>query len=317
MLDLVELSTEQLSSLRELVRSGVLTEEQEQAVEAALHQPAQETRPQRLIEIVGYVGGGLLLGGAALLASTSWENLDRVGKIGLTSIATLVLLVAGVLIGGGPAALRLVTGARRRIVGTLFALASGTAAYCGGAAVDLDELFVGGLAGLVVAVVTYVVVPTAPGLLASGFFSALVVGDFAGEQFDGPPLAVGLALFGLGAVWFGLATTGVLKSLRQLGLAIAAAIGLVGAQVPMMDDWSMAWAYVLTAVLAAVSFVSYLREHSIVLLVAGVVATTIVVPEAVSDWTGGTVSGGGLVLVAGFVLLAASGLGMALRKAEN
>ncbi|WP_093588668.1 hypothetical protein [Lentzea waywayandensis] len=46
--------------------------------------------------------------------------------------------------------------------------------------------------------------------------------------------------------------------------------------------------------------------HSTVLLVAGVVATTVVVPEVVWDLTDGAVGGGVLPLVAGAVLLAAS-----------
>ncbi|WP_186763436.1 DUF2157 domain-containing protein [Lentzea tibetensis] len=312
----MELSTEQLSSLRDLVRTGVLDEDQERAVVAALHRPAAATRPERLIEVIGYVGGGLLLGGAALLVSTSWDDLSRGSRIGLLTAATLVLLVGGLLIAGGPTAVRVISGVRRRIVGTLFALASGTTAFLGGATVDRDELFVGSLAGLVVAAATYLLLPTAPGLLATGLFSALVVGDAAGEQADGTSLTVGLALFVLGTAWIGITLSGLVPQ-RQLGLAVGATIALIGAQLPITDNDTAAWAYGLTAIAAVGSFATYLREHSLVLLVAGVVATTLVVPEAVWDWTDGTVSGGGLVLVAGVVLLAASGLGMRLRKAEN
>jgi hypothetical protein len=78
------------------------------------------------------------------------------------------------------------------------------------------------------------------------------------------------------------------------------------------DSDTVVWAYALSAAVALVAFAAYLRSRTTVLLVAGVVATTVVVPEAVWDWTDGAVSGGGLLLVAGAALVANSGLGVRL-----
>jgi len=49
-------------------------------------------------------------------------------------------------------------------------------------------------------------------------------------------------------------------------------------------------------------------------LVAGVIATTLVVPEALHDWTEGSVSVAGALLMAGLTLLAASAVGLRLSK---
>ena len=49
-------------------------------------------------------------------------------------------------------------------------------------------------------------------------------------------------------------------------------------------------------------------------LAAGVLATTLVVPEALHDWTGGSVPAAGSLLIAGLTLLAASAIGLRLRR---
>ncbi len=91
-------------------------------------------------------------------------------------------------------------------------------------------------------------------------------------------------------------------------------MALFGAQYPLAGSGTAVVAYALTGALAIASFAAYLRAYRIVLLVTGVVASTIVVPEAVWDWTDGAVSGGALLLVAGAVLLVASGAGLRLRR---
>ncbi|HEX6343258.1 hypothetical protein [Umezawaea sp.] len=113
-------------------------------------------------------------------------------------------------------------------------------------------------------------------------------------------------------MWFAVALLGVLRPV-PLGFGIGVAIALFGAQQLLGGSDTVAWAYALSAAVAPVSFAAYPRSRTTVLLVAGVVATTSVVPEAVWDWTDGAVSGGGLLLAAGAAPLAASGLGVRLR----
>ncbi|MEU7526897.1 DUF2157 domain-containing protein [Saccharothrix sp. NPDC042600] len=307
----------QSAALRGLVRDGVISAEQERAVRGALDgAPAVTSRAGRLVEAAGYVGGGLLLGGAVLLVGAAWEDLPRVGRLVLPLAATVLLVVAGVLVGGGPRALlRLDAGTvAHRVVGVLFALASITAALAGGVAVDDHVVLVGAAVGLPVAVAGYAVVPTGAGLLVSGALSVVAVMAFVGEDPSAGPPAMGLCLFGLGAVWL-LVSAGRLVRHRRLGLAIGAVVAFFGAQQPLGSSDDAVWAYVLTAALAVVCFAGYVQARTIVLLVAGVVATTVVVTEAVWDWTDGAVGGGWLLLVAGAVLLATGGVGLRLRRA--
>ncbi|NUT92280.1 MAG: DUF2157 domain-containing protein, partial [Saccharothrix sp.] len=85
------------AALRRLTEAGVISAEQEQAVRVALDGPAgASSRTGRLVEIGGYVGGGLLLGGAVLLVATAWEDLPRAGRLTLLVAATVVLVAAGV-----------------------------------------------------------------------------------------------------------------------------------------------------------------------------------------------------------------------------
>lgn len=316
----MRLDGEQLSALRELANTGVISAEQEQAVRSALDRVdvrPSGSRAERLVELIGYLGGGLLLGGAVLLVGTSWEDLPRVGRFALLAATTAVLVIAGVAIAGGPRAVRALddgsASVRRRVVGVLFALSSGTTALAAGVAVQSRELLTGSTIGLVVAVSAYAVLPTAVGLLAPAVLSTMAVGALVVETSAARPLTMGLALYGLGTLWLVLAITRVIGH-RPLGLAIGAVIALFGAQQPFGQPDTSVWSYAMTSALALACFVAYLRDHTGVLLVAGVVATTVVVPEAVWDWTDGAVSGGWLLLVGGSVLLAASGIGLRLRQ---
>jgi hypothetical protein len=70
----------------------------------------------------------------------------------------------------------------------------------------------------------------------------------------------------------------------------------------------------LTALIAVACFAGYLRHRTVVLLAFGVLGITVAVPEAVSHWFRGAMGGPLLVLVVGLAFLAASGLGLALRR---
>ncbi|GLZ27938.1 hypothetical protein Lesp02_01280 [Lentzea sp. NBRC 105346] len=306
------LNAHQQAALRDLTTRGVLSADQELAVREALEEPGVAPR-HRIVELLGYLGGGLLLGGAALLLGTSWEDLSRTAKVALLGTTTVVLVVAGLLIAGGPARVRTLTHQRGRVVSTLFALAAATAAFTGGVAYEDHEAVVGGTTGLVVAIAGYVVLPTVIAYLAVAATAAFATGAWVTDFVAETPVAVGIALFTLGVLGMGLAIAGVLRPV-PLAIAIGGVVALFGAQQPLAGSDTAALTYSLTAALAVGCFAAYFRFHSIVLLVAGVVATTIAVPEAVWDWTDGVVGGGALLLVAGAVLLAASGIGMRLRR---
>lgn len=306
-------------ALRDLVADGTISATQAEAVCSALTTAtagSPVTARVRLAEVIGYVGGALLLAGASLVVGTAWDTLTRAGRVGLISAVAVGLALAGLLAGGGPIALREraagTASPRGRIVGVLFGLAAVTSALAGGVAVDNHSTLVAGAIGTLVAVAAYWMVPAVPELLAAGVLSATGVLGLV-EVVGSTPLRMGVALLGLGVLW------AVLTGLRvvshpAVGLAVAVVIDLVGAQLPMADAGTIWISYTVTLVLAVVCFGLYLLNRTTVVLAGGVVAVTLAVPEAVWHWSGGTIDAAVLVLLAGAVLLVAGGLGLHLHR---
>ncbi|GAA2809295.1 DUF2157 domain-containing protein [Saccharopolyspora taberi] len=301
------LTPEQHKRLEDLAERGVISREQAAEVRDALDSDRGAPAGGGLWEVLGYVGGALVLGGASLLVGMSWDDLPRPAKVGLLAAATLVLVVVGLVIGGER------QGPRGRIVSVLFALASGTAALTVGSALDEYESLAATATGLLVAVLGYVVVRGIPVLLAAVAFSAGLVLAGAGEWFDSSTPSVSAGLIVLGALWTALAL--VLEH-RRVAYGSGVVVAMIGAQyaVSAEQPW---WGYGLTLLIAALCFGAYLVERSAVLLALGVVGVTLAVPEAVWDWTDGALSGPLLVLLTGVVFLVAGGVGLRLRRAKG
>ncbi|WP_433869351.1 DUF2157 domain-containing protein [Saccharopolyspora sp. CA-218241] len=298
------LTARQRTALRGLVDRGVLTEAQAEAVTAELGGHRLGGRRGTLWEVFGYLGGVLVLGGAALLLGTTWDELSRTGQVLVLALATAALAVAGGFIGGAPRAWRLLDGVRARVVAVLFALASVTGAWAVGTGLPDDAHDVlWALAGLALALAGYAALPAAPGVLAAGGFSAAVVHTGVVDLGDWPYSA---AMLALGAVWTGLALGGLLAA-RRVGLAVGLVLALIGAQWQVSEP---PWAYLLTFLLAVVLLAGFLRWDEPLLLAGGVVGMTLAVPEAVWDWTGGRLSAPLIVLLAGAVLLLVGGFGL-------
>jgi hypothetical protein len=134
--------------------------------------------------------------------------------------------------------------------------------------------------------------------------------DEIGNEPNATSYAV--ALLALGGLWAGLALARVLRE-RETAFALGAGLALLAAQLPLADD-SNGLGYALTAAVAAAGFAGYLSTRSWWVLGTGVLAMTLVVPEALHDWTAGSVSSAGSLLVAGLTLLAASAIGLRLRR---
>lgn len=101
------------------------------------------------------------------------------------------------------------------------------------------------------------------------------------------PSAVGVALSALGLIGTFLSLVDGLRP-KALALASGAATALFGARQPLGSNARAT--YALAAGLAVACFAVHLGAHSTVLLVAGVVATTVVVPEVVWNPTDGAVT---------------------------
>ena len=305
-----------------LVADGVLSPDQADAVVAALD-AAETAAPRRgpagwLVEIGGYLGGGLMLGGVLLFLGATWDSLGQGARTGLLAGFAVLFVLAGILVAGGPAAVRRLaaapTTARRRVVGVLLALASVPAAFAVGVAVDRYDGALGALVGFAVALAGLLWLPNVAGVMAAAIMSTALTAAFGGEVLRVSSLGVGLLLLALGAIWLAVAVARLVAP-TWLGVGIGATLALVGAQLPLDDNGTEPWAYALTAAVSVGFLVLYRWRREVVLLVAGVVGATIAVPEAIADLTDGAVSGSVILLVAGAVLIAMSAVGLRLRAA--
>jgi hypothetical protein len=270
----------------------------------------------RLAEVAGYAGGALLLGAAALFLTDGWQHLsDPTRALSLSGLAALLIVAAAIIANGEGSARSLGRkhdSARRRLVSVLATFAAACAAGAAGLAVDDYQLAIASAVGLVVVGLGYALVPSAVGQFGAWLACIGVVTGLIDEIGDEPGATVyGVALVVLGASWVGLAVAHVLRE-QELGLALGAGLALVAAQLPLIDG-SSSLGYGLTAAVAVAGFVGYLATRSWSVLGVGVLAMTLVVPEAVHDWTDGSVSSAGSLLLAGLTLLAASAIGLRLR----
>jgi len=325
------LTEAQRTALRRLVVDGVLSPGQGEAVEDAFNSAAEPARPTNwLVEVAGYLGGGLLLAGVTLFVGASWQEMTRSQREFTLAGLALALAAAGILVAGGPTRVRSLAGrpvpghapavspARRRIVGLLFAIASVPAAFAAGVGLA-DEPhpgFVGAVVGTAVAVAGMIWLPTAFGLVASGLMSIVATTAFADDVLHASDLTEALMVLGLGVIWLVAALVRLLPS-RPLGLALGAGLALIGPQYLIFDDELQPLAYTTTFAVAVGAILLYRWQSSTVLLVAGIVGGTVAVPEAVSDWTGQNLGGAGALLLAGGVLVAASAFGLRLRRSAG
>jgi len=319
--DLTILSREQRAALDRLVEDGVLAGDQASAVRQALAvAPARRAGPGWFVEVAGYVGGGLMLAGVAAFLGTSWDLLSEALRTGVLALLALAFSLAGVLVAGGPQRIRRLvheeSPARRRVVGVLFALASVATSLAVGVAVDRYEVVIGALAGFAVAAAAMVLLPSAVGLVATVAFSVIAVVAFDGEVLDVAPVTVGLHLIVLGLIWASVALAR-LVSPWQLALVAGTGLGLVGAQLQLLTESTELRGYTITFGLSVACFLTYRWQRSVVLLAAGVIGVTLAVPEAVDHFAGDTLGTAVILLVAGAVLVAASALGLRLRRSNH
>ncbi|MFI6171960.1 DUF2157 domain-containing protein [Nocardia sp. NPDC051052] len=298
------MATHQRLAVRRLVQQGVLTEAQFEAVMAALAAREQRPRGRILAEIAAYIGAGLVLGGIALVIGSSWDDLARGAQVALLVAVSAGLVLGAIAMIGGPAELfaREPHGSRARLASALLALAAGSVAGTVGTALDNGSDHAGAwaaLAGLVVAVLGYVAVPSVIGMLACGCFSAVAVPLFD-DLFGVGEVWVGLSMLVAGGIWFALSRIGAFVE-TWLGYGIAVAISLIGAIVVESD--SRPWAFLLSAAVAAVCFALFAQQRSTVLVVGGGLAVALATGQAVTEWTDSVLAAAIAVLVVGSVVL--------------
>jgi hypothetical protein len=289
--------------------------------------PAAERPTTRglLVEIAGYVGGALVMASIALFLAQEWAGFSETVQVATLAAIAVLLAVAGLAVarfGGGYAELR--SGGdetRRRLTSALLTAASLAAAFTVGQVVSNQvndyasslPVLAGSLTMLLLAPLGYAYAPSALGLLAvaaagvTAIMNAWIELGDAGES----SLLPSLSLIGFAVVWLLLTETDRFREpmvARTAGLTIA----IVAAQLALTDSANVA--YALTFAVAVAGFAMYLRTAAWPYLAVGVLGVTLVVPEAVIDWTDGALGPAGAVLVAGLTLLAASLGGFRMRK---
>lgn len=314
------------AALLDLVERGVLSREQAIAVRDALRtehaKPASPRLRVNWSKVVGYLGGGLLLTGAILLTASTWERLSEVARTGLVGTFAVALLVAGGIAAGGPAGLwhgrRRDRTARLRVASALLALGAGAAALTVGVALpDASGTWgppVAAGVGFVLAAAGYALLPIAFGLVAAtvlGLLTVVLTLDVAVEMTQ---LVAGLGLVSTGLVLTILALSGVVRD-RWLGVGMGLAIVIVGAQQPLFQDGREPVGYLLTFAIGIGCLILWQRMRKWLLAGFGVVAVALAVPEAIWHVADGAVGAAAIPLIAGVVLLVASGVGLRRRNA--
>lgn len=306
-----------------LVRAGLLDPVRRgpaaDVISDVLDGKVQEPGGRRwLAEVAGYVGGALVVSAVLLFLLQTW------GSLGPAVQVAVLALVAVALAGVALAVRQPGDDVRRRLAATLLVGAAVTASGAVGTLVDeFDGQAYGGLPGLLAAVTVAAVGLVGYRLAASVLGQlAVVVGlTFAPVllledvlDLDGPtPVVLAGYLVLLGVGWLMLAEHRAWHerlAARLLGCGVVA----LGVQWPLFGG-EPAWiAYALTSAAAAAAFAAYVRLRAWPYLVLGVALVTIVVPEALLDWTDGTLGAAGILLVSGLGLLGASLLGLRLRR---
>lgn len=286
---------------------------------------------RRLGEVATYVGVSFVLAAVAVFLAPRWLDLDWTVRVGMLVATAVLLALAGAAVTrgvSGTAALREPAHVSRlRLVSVLVTAAAVAGAAAAGTAVlhqvqaTGSEMTQGHRVGLAAAVTLAVLAalgyhwaPTLVGhaALAIGLAYAVpFVVDELGEP-DARPIGAGFLV--LGVCWLALAERGVWRE-DVAGRLVGAAFLLVGAQAQLGDDKT--WVgYVLTFVVGAIGFLLYLTRRAWAYLVLGVVGVTVAVPEALIDWTEGTLGTAAALLAAGLTLLLSGLLALRLRRDE-
>lgn len=295
-------------------------------VDAALagQQPAPGPLRRRLAEVVGYAGGVLVLSAGVVFVSSTWQSLSTLSRVGLLVLVAVILWTAALALlrsAGGVQPLRAAAQSGRRRLASVLLCAGALSAGAGAAEATAQADTQGSAVLLVAALVIgglgvggYLLAPSAAGQVViagatTAFLGAVV--DLMTSPFSAVLFAV--ILLALGLAWLAAAE-------RQrwhevwVGRVLGSVLLVVGPQVALVSEHRWV-AYLLAVAVAAAGFVLYLRRQAWPYVALGVASMTLGVTEAMVDWTGNSLGAAGGLLVAGATLLAASVLGLRLRRA--
>ena len=151
------------------------------------------------------------------------------------------------------------------------------------------------------------------GMVGGALDVAMNLGSGLAPSGDDEAIGVGIAVFTVGVGWIVLTELGLFDQ-RTIARTLGSVAVVFGAQVMSFSGDTSWLGYLMSATVAGAGVWLYLTRQDWPYLAAAVVAVTLVVPEAVSDWTNGSLGVVGGVLLAGVTLLVASLTGYRLRR---
>lgn len=319
------------AGLRRLVDQDVITSAQLSAVLAALEEdntPPRFARSTSFAEVAAYTGAALLLSGVGLVITASWNEVAQIGRVLLFVCVAMVFAGVGAWLVGPGALFAMVRrggapkgeiavgtrwsasryrahSARARLAAVLFVASALSVASAVGSALDGTEGDVGwvwaGIAASVLAAVGYLALPSLPGVFACAVFAAFAVPSAMDELLGTGSTGAGVGLLVLGMSWLVLTRFDVVTE-SWAGYSVGVVTTIFGAQT-MGTSATPAVSYLLTGLVALVSFGLYLSDRSWSLLLGGAAALALAAVEAVWHWTDGSLGAAGAVLVIGAAVL--------------
>ncbi|MFF2088471.1 DUF2157 domain-containing protein [Nocardia sp. NPDC058176] len=296
------------TALERLVASGVISAEQRTAIVRAVDERERARRAPAgrvIAEIVAYLGAGLVAAGLVLFLDRAWIEIARTGRV------VLLVVVAGCAIGGAVVLadgwrgvfrrVPIASAGRVRLAAVLLALAAG--AVTGAVATAFDTRgpdWAAPIAGLLVAVFGYLLVPSLLGMVVVAVFGVASIVEVTSGVFVARSPWQGIALLAFGAVWFALAAARLLV-LDWAGYLIGGIVAVIGAQSVTLGE--SLWRPLLTGLIGVLCLAFHLFRREAVLVLGGATAVAIAVGQLVADYTDGGPAVASAVLGVGTVVL--------------
>lgn len=301
------LSAEQAELLRTAARRD-LGQRHEQPRRRPLAAHGAAARSGAVLEVLGYIGGALLLGAVIFLAASYWDDLDRTGR-NLIAIAALVISA-----GGG---LALVLGHLREDVGKVLLALSCYAAGFAYLTLFSDHTFIVSSAVVVVTSAIGAALLRAGALLVSGWSGGMLlviaVLMYQFESSDSAEVYLAIAFLVVGAV---LAAVGFVLS-RTLAWSLAGLSGWVSASTwlaaPARGEWS---ALLVATVVSGLLLFGFVRTRAYVLAVIGCLVLLTLWPTCLYEIFHSALGVATGLIAAGGVLIATVVVMSRLRRAH-
>ena len=294
-------------ALERLVAAGVISGEQRGAVLRAVDAEERAGRAstgRMIAEIVAYLGAGLVAAGVALFLGLAWSDVAQTGRVVLLLVVAGCAVTGAVLLAGGCDGIfrrvPIASAGRSRLAAVLLVLAA--VMVCGAVVTAFgdDAEIAAAIAGLLVAILGYLLVPTVLGMVAMGGFGVASVVTTASAVLDYRSAWPGVVLMLLGAVWVGLAWARLFVA-DWAGYLIGGVILVSGAQ--SVTPGESLWRPALTALVGVACLLLYALRREPVLVLGGAAAVAIAVGQTVAERTDGGPVAASVVLAIGAVVL--------------